>query len=153
MNLFKKSAKAFTTWRSSLKSSSESKQKKHDDYTDALAYLAKCEREVEYQEALERLNSSMATQSMSAAHNAIWPAQQGFNTALTGAGMAAVNQVWAPHAPLEPMRDIHPTRQFSVEKVDNGFILRSGRYSKICKDMEELSNQFIAVMVEAQLDK
>lgn len=43
--------------------------------------------------------------------------------------------------------------QFQVEKVDNGFIIRSGKYSKICKDMTELSEQFIAIMVEAQLDK
>jgi hypothetical protein len=40
-----------------------------------------------------------------------------------------------------------------VEKVDNGFIIRSGKYSKICKDMTELSEQFVAIMVEAQLDK
>ena len=67
--------------------------------------------------------------------------------------MGAVNQVW-PQAPLEPMKEArHPTRQFAVEKVDNGFIIRSGKYSKICKDMEELSQQFIAIMVEAQLDK
>ena len=67
--------------------------------------------------------------------------------------MGAINQA-GPQAPLEPMRESQrPTRQFSVEKVDNGFIIRSGKYSKICKDMEELSNQFIAIMVEAQLDK
>ena len=70
--------------------------------------------------------------------------------------MAAINQVWPQGglSPLEQMERVRDTtRQFTVEKVDNGFILRSGKYSKICKDMEELSNQFIAVMVEAQLDK
>ena len=67
--------------------------------------------------------------------------------------MGAVNQAW-PQAPLQPMMEAQrPARQFSVEKVDNGFIIRSGKYSKICKDMEELSQQFIAIMVEAQLDK
>jgi len=68
------------------------------------------------------------------------------------ANMGAVNQAWPQGGisshPYEPT-----TRQFAVEKVDNGFIIRSGKYSKICKDMEELSNQFVAIMVEAQLDK
>ena len=145
MNLFKKSAKAFTTWRSSLKSSSESKQKKHDDYTDAMAYLKERVRQTEYEEALRRINPSMTHPAMNAtasiAGHSVWPGQQ-----------IGPSQGWTPSpmAPLEPNR---PTRQFSVEKVDNGFILRSGRYSKICKDMEELSDQFVAIMVEAQLDK
>jgi len=51
--------------------------------------------------------------------------------------------------PYEPSH----TRQFAVEKVDNGFIIRSGKYSKVCKDMDELADQFVAIMVEAQLDK
>ena len=66
--------------------------------------------------------------------------------------MGAINQQW-PQAPLEPKQFMHNTRNFTVEKVDNGFILRSGKYSKICKDMEELSQQFIATIVEQQLDK
>ena len=66
--------------------------------------------------------------------------------------MGAVNQQW-PQAPLEPRAAQPLVRQFTVEKVDNGFILRSGKYSKICKDMEELSQQFIATIVEQQLDK
>ena len=88
-------------------------------------------------------------------HAAMSAAQQSMmNSAInTGIGMGAVNQVW-PQAPMEPKQFIRDnTRQFAVEKVDNGYILRSGQYSKICKDMEELSNQFIAIMVEAQLDK
>ena len=68
-----------------------------------------------------------------------------------GIGMGAVNQAWAPSPVMGTDRDT--TRMFTVEKVDNGFIIRSGKYSKICKDMEELSNQFVAIMVEAQLDK
>lgn len=67
--------------------------------------------------------------------------------------MGAVNQAW-PQAPLQPHEATKDTtRMFAVEKVDNGFVIRSGKYTKICKDMEELSNQFIAIMVEAQLDK
>ena len=73
---------------------------------------------------------------------------------ITGAnGVGAINQAWTHSTVTEQYAELPKTRQFSVEKVDNGFILRSGKYSKICKDMEELSNQFIAVMVEAQLDK
>jgi len=63
--------------------------------------------------------------------------------------MGAINQAWAPAS--EAYKDT--TRQFTVEKVDNGFIIRSGKYSKVCKDMTELSEQFVAIMVEAQLDK
>jgi hypothetical protein len=73
--------------------------------------------------------------------------------------MGAVNQAWPSASGASASKSSYPyepdstTRQFAVEKVDNGFIIRSGKYSKICKDMEELSNQFIAIMVEAQLDK
>lgn len=69
-----------------------------------------------------------------------------------GTGMGAVNQAW-PQAPLEPRVFMHNTTSFTVEKVDNGFILRSGKYSKICKDMDELKDHFIATIVEQQLDK
>jgi hypothetical protein len=45
------------------------------------------------------------------------------------------------------------TRSFTVEKVDNGFVLRSGSKAKVCKDMDELRDFFVAIMVEHQLDK
>jgi hypothetical protein len=84
--------------------------------------------------------------------NQPWPPSQGFGPLTnTGAGMSAINQPWAPSPGMAADRDT--TRMFTVEKVDNGFVLRSGKYTKICKDMEELSNQFVAIMVEAQLDK
>ena len=70
----------------------------------------------------------------------------------TGLGMGAINQAW-PQAPLEPKQFMHNTTSFTVEKVDNGFILRSGKYSKVCKDMDELRDLFISIMVEQQLDK
>jgi hypothetical protein len=148
MNQFKKLQKAFTTWRNSSSASSD-KEKKHDDYTDAVAYLKERQREADYNEALRRINPAMNSTS---AQNAIWPPSQGFGPlSNTGAGMSAINQPWAPSPVMGTDRDT--TRMFTVEKVDNGFILRSGKYSKICKDMEELSNQFVAIMVEAQLDK
>ena len=48
--------------------------------------------------------------------------------------------------------------QASVERVDNGYILRMGYEGhiakvKICKDMEELKDMFVATMVEYQLEK
>ena len=56
-----------------------------------------------------------------------------------------------------PTREVFPyqerIRNFTVEKVDNGYILRSGKYSKICKDMDDLKDQFIVTIVEQQLDK
>jgi hypothetical protein len=112
-----------------------------------MAYLKERVAQEEYKKALME-RRVMLDPAMNAA------AQSMMNSAInTGIGMGAVNQVW-PQAPMEPKQFIRDnTRQFAVEKVDNGFIIRSGKYSKICKDMEELSNQFVAIMVEAQLDK
>lgn len=47
----------------------------------------------------------------------------------------------------------HNTTHFQVEKVDNGFVLRSGNKVKICKDVDELKDFFVSIMVEYQLDK
>lgn len=149
MSLFKKSAKAFTTWKNSLKSSNESKPKQHDDYTDAMAYLTERHREAQFNEALRRINPMTVSNTAHTGQAAMntWPH-------LTGAhGVGAINQAWGPGASADVYNTSNTTRQFSVEKVDNGFILRSGKYSKICKDMDDLADQFIAVMVESQLDK
>ena len=50
-------------------------------------------------------------------------------------------------------RSLPNTANFQVERVDNGFILRSNNKIKICKDMEELRYFFVAIMVEHQMDK
>ena len=53
----------------------------------------------------------------------------------------------------------NPTAHFSVERVDNGFILRSGRFNgdisktKVCSSIEEVKDLFVAVLVEYQLEK
>ena len=53
----------------------------------------------------------------------------------------------------------NPTAHFSVERVDNGFILRSGRFNgdisktKVCTSIEEVKDLFVAVLVEYQLEK
>jgi hypothetical protein len=71
--------------------------------------------------------------------------------------MGAINQVWPSASGASMSKSSYPYDQavqaFTVEKVDNGFIIRSGKYSKICKDMDELKDQFIATIVEQQLDK
>lgn len=46
----------------------------------------------------------------------------------------------------------------AVEKVDNGFILRMGPEGhivkvKICRDMDELKDMFVATLVDFQLEK
>jgi hypothetical protein len=116
-----------------------------------MAYLKERVAQEEYKKALMERHPLMNSAISNAATQGMWAHQ---NSGLSGAqNMGAVNQAW-PQAPMEPKQFIRDnTRQFAVEKVDNGFIIRSGKYSKICKDVEELSNQFVAIIVEAQLDK
>jgi hypothetical protein len=117
-----------------------------DDHADAMAYLAERQREVEYEKAVRRIHPAMNATN-AAGQQAMWNSANSI-----GIGMGAVNQAW-PQAPLEPRVFMHNTTSFTVEKVDNGFILRSGKYSKVCKDMDELRDLFISIMVEQQLDK
>lgn len=48
---------------------------------------------------------------------------------------------------------------FSVEKVDNGFVLRSGGYegalakTRIAKDVDELKDMFVQILVEHRMEK
>ena len=148
MNQFKKLAKVFTTWKSSSKSSSESKLKQHmDDYSDAKRYLEERMLQHEYEKAIRMANSSILTANAAnaAGQAAMWTTHTGQNS------MGAVNQVW-PAGAQHPMQAADLTH-FSVEKVDNGFILRSGKYSKVCGSMDELKDLFVSIMVEKQLDK
>jgi hypothetical protein len=111
-----------------------------------MAYFKERQREAEYNEALRRINPSMTHSAMNAAGQAaMW------NSITTGTSVGAINQAWAPQTTSHPYES--NTRQFAVEKVDNGFIIRSGKYSKVCKDMDELRDLFVSIMVEAQLDK
>ena len=62
-----------------------------------------------------------------------------------------------PPSPLYPYNrnQVH----FTVEKVDNGFILKGSRTEgdiakvKICKDMDELKDLFVSTLIEYQLEK
>jgi hypothetical protein len=51
------------------------------------------------------------------------------------------------------------TTHFTVEKADNGFILRSGRHDgdiakvKVASSIEELKDLFIATMVEHRMEE
>lgn len=104
----------------------------------------------QYEQALKEINP-MPHQSMNAAAQSLW-GQAG----LTGAGVSAINNAWMSggtnYPPTAAEHRVTSTL-FTVEKVDNGFILRSGKYAKVCKDMDELKDQFIALFVEQQLDK
>jgi hypothetical protein len=79
------------------------------------------------------------------------------NSILTGAntatGMWASNPGVITSNNTYPYERNHNVSQFQVERVDNGFVLRSGSKAKVCKDMEELRDFFVAIMVEHQMDK
>lgn len=116
-----------------------------------MAYLKERVAQEEYNKALMERHplmnaaANMAGQSSILATNAatqMWPSNPG-----------VLHSNVTTSASSYPYERNTSISQFQVEKVDNGFIIRSGKYSKICKDMTELSEQFIAIMVEAQLDK
>jgi hypothetical protein len=117
-----------------------------------MAYLKGRVAQEEYNKALMERHPLMNA-AQNASTQAMWTG------AHTGASIGTA-QAWPSNPGIlqanlpasHPYEPSH-TRQFAVEKVDNGFIIRSGKYSKICKDMTELSEQFVAIMVEAQLDK
>lgn len=82
--------------------------------------------------------------------------------------MSAVNAPWSGQAGFGPLTnttgptysvDHNNTFHFSVEKVDNGFVLRSaarvGDFAKvkIAKDVEELKDLFIQSLVEHRMEK
>ena len=151
MNQFKKLARAFTTWRSSSKSSSDTEMNsKHDDHTDAMHYLNEVRR-LEYEETLRRINPAMTSANIAG--------QAGIANQATWLGGGVSPGILSPSMSAQhiPTREVFPyqerIRNFTVEKVDNGYILRSGKYSKICKDMDDLKDQFIVTIVEQQLDK
>lgn len=75
----------------------------------------------------------------------MWPSNPGL-------GQNAILGAYNPNT-MHHESSFENTRSFTVEKVDNGFVLRSGRKAKVCKDMDELRDFFVAIMVEHQLDK
>ena len=88
-----------------------------------------------------------------------------------GARMSAVNQSWTTAMSIDSnggmgigavsngMYAAMNNANFTVEKVDNGYILRCAKRQgdvvkvKICKDMDELKDLFVATLVEYQLEK
>ena len=64
----------------------------------------------------------------------------------------SANNAYNPNT-MQHESSFERTRSFTVEKVDNGFVLRSGSKAKVCKDMDELRDFFVSIMVEYQLDK
>lgn len=53
----------------------------------------------------------------------------------------------------------HASVRMTVEKVDNGYIMRSSKYEgevakvKICTNMDELRDLFVATLIEHQLEQ
>ena len=84
------------------------------------------------------------------------PHAQGITSTMLGSGG---NNATISNLPYQPNAKLNPTVMFSVERVDNGFILRSGRNNgdiaktKVCSSIEEVKDLFIAALVEYQLEK
>lgn len=134
MNPFKKLVKVCTTWRSS---SSVSNDKEPSQWS-AIDYIND-------QSLKEHMaHSPLMNSTQMWGHNA----GVGQNSTL---GMGASN-AYNPNTMLHDSPFAN-TCSFTVEKVDNGFVLRSGSKAKVCKDLFELRDFFISIMVEYQLDK
>ena len=87
------------------------------------------------------------------------PHAQGQGVLGSAIGTTSVTQ-WTPTISSMPYATNNGNMtHFTVEKVDNGFILRAGRFNgdiaktKVCSSMEEVKDLFVAVLVEYQLDK
>lgn len=84
------------------------------------------------------------------------PHAQGITSAMIGSGSIST---FPYHSGTTAQMQPNTTVMFTVERVDNGFILRSGRNNgdisktKVCSSIEEVKDLFVAVLVEYQLDK
>ena len=126
---------------------------KHDDYTDAMHYLNEVRR-LEYEEALRKVNPAMNAAQNIAGHAGLANQAQWLGGGVSpGVLSPSISTNHTGGMAKEAFAYQERIRNFTVEKVDNGYILRSGKYSKICKDMDELKDQFIVTIVEQQLDK
>jgi hypothetical protein len=90
------------------------------------------------------------------------PHAQGQGMLGSAIGTTSVTQWTPPQATISSMpyaTNNGNMTHFTVEKVDNGFILRAGRFNgdiaktKVCSSMDEVKDLFVAVLVEYQLDK
>lgn len=79
------------------------------------------------------------------------------NTTNTMIGSGGTGNSNFPYQTPKPQPNT--TVMFTVERVDNGFILRSGKNNgdisktKVCSSIEEVKDLFVAVLVEYQLEK
>ena len=131
MNLFKKLVKVCTTWRSSSSASSDKEQSQRDYITD------------------QWLKEHMV-------HSPLMNSPQMWTNNTGHVQSSMLGSAYNPNTMTGAMRHVLPfehTRSFTAEKVDNGFVLRSGSKAKVCKDMDELRDFFVSIMMEYQLDK
>lgn len=131
MNLFKKLVKACTTWRSSSSASSDKEQSQWSatDYTNEL-----------------KIKDYMAQ------HPLMNSAQMWVNPPSVGQNTLMGNNTYNPST-MQHESSVERICAFTVEKADNGYVLRSGSRAKVCKDMNELRDFFVSTMVERQLDR
>ena len=96
-------------------------------------------------------------------NNPAW-ANNAMGTLTNSMGTSITGNILNPHSisntvnPYTQSAFQKNSASFTVEKVDNGYILRVGQYeggmykTRICKDMDELRDLFVASMVEIQLE-
>lgn len=84
--------------------------------------------------------------------------QSSLTGSLLGQHSILTNNTASSVTPRPPWHTQNLVR-ISVEKVDNGYIMRSSKHEgevakvKICTNMDELKDLFVATLVEHQLEK
>jgi hypothetical protein len=159
MHVLKKLKRAFIISRNSSKSSekpnSESSMKN-------FAPSSILERAYEYHKARNAIERQLLDHQLDAATLLNNPMAV-TTTNHTGIQMGAINQAWnaAASQSMASMPYETPNRNlmhFTVEKVDNGFILRSAKSmgdlnkTKIAANADELKDLFIASIVEHRME-
>ena len=87
------------------------------------------------------------------------PHAQGITSTMLGSGVTTAVGTFPYHSGTTAQMQPNTTVMFTVERVDNGFILRSGRNNgdisktRVCSSIEEVKDLFVAVLVEYQLEK
>ncbi len=76
-----------------------------------------------------------------------------------GQAVTGTSQSMFSTQPQRPVWPSHASVRITVEKVDNGYIMRSSKHEgelakvKICTNMDELRDLFVATLIEHQLEQ